>query len=123
MTSYTGRELFPPVDSGQFTIYVRAPSGTKLEASRDIIKAVENVIVDELGDPAPDNPSADSVYPVTKRKFAGGQNRALSGDEVAQAREPTSGDSEDLLLAHEPDAGRASASFCLPRLRTFPKRA
>ncbi|GIS60681.1 MAG: hypothetical protein CM1200mP2_29060 [Planctomycetaceae bacterium] len=32
--SQTGTELFPPVDSGQFTIYVRAPSGTRIEKIR-----------------------------------------------------------------------------------------
>ena len=51
MASNTGRELFPPVDSGQFTIYVRAPSGTKLELSRDIVKKIENVIVEETRRP------------------------------------------------------------------------
>ncbi len=82
----TGRELFPPVDAGQFTIYVRAPSGTKLERSRDIVRQIENVIVGELGDPAPDNPTPDSVYPVTKEKYAGGEDRVLTAEEVAAAK-------------------------------------
>ena len=87
ITARTGRELFPPVDAGQFTIYVRAPSGTRLEVSRDIVKAIENAIVDDLGDPAPDNPTSESVYPATREKFAGGQNRTLTPDEVARAKE------------------------------------
>ena len=37
----TGRELFPPVDAGQFTIYVRAPSGTKLERSEQLLKRIK----------------------------------------------------------------------------------
>ncbi len=86
VTSRTGRELFPPVDSGQFTILVRAPSGTRLSVSNDIIEKVENAIVDELGDPAPDNPTAQSVYPVTKAKFANGEDRTLTADEVAEAK-------------------------------------
>jgi multidrug efflux pump subunit AcrB len=86
MASNTGRELFPPVDSGQFTIYVRAPSGTKLERSRDIVKQIENVIVEELGDPAPDNPTADSVYSITKERYAGGEDRVLTAEEVKAAK-------------------------------------
>jgi len=30
-----GSELFPPVDSGQFTIYVRLPSGTRIERTEE----------------------------------------------------------------------------------------
>ncbi|MCH2211917.1 MAG: efflux RND transporter permease subunit [Fuerstiella sp.] len=82
----TGRELFPPVDSGQFTVYVRAPSGTKLERSRDLVKQIENVIVDELGDPAPDNPTPDAVYPSTKNKYAAGEDRILTDEEVQAAK-------------------------------------
>jgi multidrug efflux pump subunit AcrB len=84
--SRTGSELFPPVDSGQFTIYVRAPSGTKLEVSEEYVKRIENVIVEEIGDPAPDNPTAESVYPATRDKYAGGEDRVLTADEVAKAK-------------------------------------
>ena len=81
----TGRELFPPVDAGQFTIYARAPSGTKLEVSEAIIKEIENEIVSIVGDPAPGNP-AEAVYAVTREKFAAGsEGQALSPDEQAAA--------------------------------------
>lgn len=86
VSSKTGRELFPPVDSGQFTILVRAPSGTRLSVSNEIIQKIENVIVDVLGDPAPDNPTPDSVYPVTQEKFAGGESRTLTAEESEQAK-------------------------------------
>lgn len=86
LTARTGRELFPPVDSGQFTIYVRSPSGTRLELSRDKVKEVENAIVEELGDPAPDNPTADTVYPITKQKYANGEERTLTEAEVKLAK-------------------------------------
>lgn len=39
-----GRELFPAVDAGQFTIKVRAPSGTRLEESEKQIAKVEKSI-------------------------------------------------------------------------------
>jgi len=82
--SQTGTELFPPVDSGQFTIYVRAPSGTRIEKSEELVQAIENEIVDMLGDPAPGNP-LDAIYPVTRDKFAGGETRVLSPVEVKRA--------------------------------------
>jgi len=39
-----GRELFPSVDSGQFTVLVRAPSGTRLEETEKLIAQVERVV-------------------------------------------------------------------------------
>ena len=83
--SRTGRELFPPVDAGQFTILVRAPSGTKIERSEEIIKEIENAIVNIIGDPGPGNPTADTVYQDTKDKYAGGEDRTLNADEIAAA--------------------------------------
>src|SRR5262249_49023670 len=36
-----GREFFPQVDAGQITLYVRAPSGTNIEAAEKRIAQVE----------------------------------------------------------------------------------
>ena len=77
-------ELFPPVDSGQFRIYVRAPSGTRIENSEDYVKRVENIIVDVIGDPAPDNP-AEVVFPITKERYAGPDGR-MDPDDVKKAK-------------------------------------
>jgi multidrug efflux pump subunit AcrB len=44
-----GTELFPPVDAGQFTIYVRLPSGTRIERTEATIEAVEQVLMETLG--------------------------------------------------------------------------
>ncbi len=48
-----GRELFPPVDSGQFTIYARLPSGTRIERTESVIAEVERVLIEEIGRPDP----------------------------------------------------------------------
>ncbi|MDA1050700.1 MAG: efflux RND transporter permease subunit [Planctomycetota bacterium] len=48
-----GSELFPPVDSGQFTIYVRLPSGTRIERTEEKIQQVEQVVMDTLGQADP----------------------------------------------------------------------
>ncbi len=48
-----GRELFPPVDSGQFTLYVRMPSGTRIERTEETVARIEQVLIDNLGQPDP----------------------------------------------------------------------
>lgn len=48
-----GTELFPPVDSGQFTIYVRLPSGTRIEKTEQTIHRIEKSIIGILGEPDP----------------------------------------------------------------------
>ena len=40
------REFFPEVDAGAFEMYVRAPSGTRIEITEDRIAEVETVIED-----------------------------------------------------------------------------
>lgn len=85
LMSTTGRELFPPVDAGQFTIYIRARSGTELQKTEQLIAKIENIIVDELGDPAPNNPTAESIYPVTKVKYTSSEDRILTDEERKKA--------------------------------------
>jgi multidrug efflux pump subunit AcrB len=52
-----GRELFPPIDASQFTIYVRMPSGTRLEKTEAALAEIERSLIDEIGAP-------DTEYPV-----------------------------------------------------------
>ena len=40
---FLGKELFPPIDAGQFTIYARAPSGTRIELSEQLVSQIEAV--------------------------------------------------------------------------------
>lgn len=116
----TGRELFPPVDAGQFTIYVRAPSGTRLEESEKIVKAIEASLVEELGDPAPENPVP---YGVTVQKFAGDDGK-LDKAEIAQAKEASNiqmlisniGVLMDWPAAYTPNTGPMD-SFILVQLK------
>ncbi len=42
------REFFPDVDSGAFEIYVRAPSGTRIELTEERIKDVEKVLAETI---------------------------------------------------------------------------
>ena len=44
------REFFPEVDAGAFEIYVRAPSGTRIEVTEAHVARVEQFIREKLGD-------------------------------------------------------------------------
>ncbi|MDB4423378.1 efflux RND transporter permease subunit, partial [Rhodopirellula sp.] len=48
-----GQELFPAVDSGQITMYVRLPSGTRIEETEKVMKEIEATIIDQIGEPDP----------------------------------------------------------------------
>jgi len=39
-----GRDFFPPVDAGQIRVHLRAPAGTRLEQTEQIVAAVERTI-------------------------------------------------------------------------------
>ncbi|MCZ6697658.1 MAG: efflux RND transporter permease subunit [Planctomycetota bacterium] len=60
LLSRTGTELFPRVDSNQFTIYVRMPSGTRIENTEKTVIEIEQVLIDEIGNPDPDRTDAES---------------------------------------------------------------
>ena len=57
-----GQELFPPVDSEQFTIYVRMPSGTRIERTEETIEKIEAVLIEEIGRPDPDFALGNEKY-------------------------------------------------------------
>lgn len=44
-----GTELFPKVDTGQFQLRIRAPAGTRLERTVDIVRGVDQAIRSEVG--------------------------------------------------------------------------
>jgi multidrug efflux pump subunit AcrB len=53
VVSRMGTELFPPVDSRQFAIYVRMPSGTRIETSEKTVAEIEKAIMEVTGAPDP----------------------------------------------------------------------
>ncbi|MBY0527893.1 MAG: efflux RND transporter permease subunit [Gemmataceae bacterium] len=46
---HAGRELLPPLDSGQLTIRLHAPEGTSLESTEALVRDVLDAIGDEVG--------------------------------------------------------------------------
>jgi multidrug efflux pump subunit AcrB len=51
-----GQELFPPVDSNQFTIYARLPSGTRIERTEATLARIEKTMMEEMGQADPEYP-------------------------------------------------------------------
>ncbi|MCG8405286.1 MAG: efflux RND transporter permease subunit [Phycisphaerales bacterium] len=64
----SGTELFPSVDSNQFTIYVRMPSGTRIENTEATVNQIEQVIIEELGQPDPEFPKVEK-HPDSKMRI------------------------------------------------------
>lgn len=48
LVPHIGRELFPSVDAGQFTVRVRTPSGTRIEETEKLVARVETSIREEI---------------------------------------------------------------------------
>jgi multidrug efflux pump subunit AcrB len=59
----TGQELFPPVDAKQFTLFVRMPTGTRLEVTEEAIQAVEQELAKLIGQPDPNFALGDEHIP------------------------------------------------------------
>src|SRR5215831_13740007 len=63
MLTLTGRDFFPAIDGGQIKLHIRAPAGTRIEATEAVFQAVEDkirevipererdLIVDDIGVP------------------------------------------------------------------------
>ena len=48
---FIGSELFPRVDSGQFTIYVRMPAGTRVERTEERVAEIQQFLRKEIPEP------------------------------------------------------------------------
>jgi multidrug efflux pump subunit AcrB len=49
LVKLVGTELFPSVDTGQFQLRVRAPAGTRLEKTEEIVRDLDQAIREEVG--------------------------------------------------------------------------
>ena len=56
---FTGTELYPQVDAGQFQIYVRLPTGTRIEKTEATLERIEHLLIEELGEPDPQYPKLE----------------------------------------------------------------
>lgn len=55
-----GTELFPQVDSNQFTVYARMPTGTRIEETERVMAVMERIVAEEAGEPDPGYPDAEA---------------------------------------------------------------
>ena len=99
-----GQELFPAVDSNQFTIYVRLPSGTRIENTEATVAEIEQVLLDEIGQPDVDY---DPNNPGETEKFADSNMRIVISN---------IGVLMDWPAAYTPNAGSMDA-FILVQLK------
>jgi multidrug efflux pump subunit AcrB len=49
LAGHLGTELFPRIDTGQFQLRIRAPDGTRLERTEDIVREADRTIREEVG--------------------------------------------------------------------------
>ena len=102
MTNFLGRELFPTVDSGQFQIFVRMPSGTRIEITESVIKSIETDIINAIGRPDPG--------------FGVGPDQELYPDSYLQLLISNIGVLMDWPAAYTPNSGPMDA-FMLVQLK------
>ena len=80
--SQLGWELFPRLDQGQFTVFVRAPSGTRIELTEDLLRRVEGAIVEGVAV----NPQAANLAEAQTEAQIGAQAEAQAEAQIgAQA--------------------------------------
>jgi multidrug efflux pump subunit AcrB len=65
----TGQELFPAVDAKQFTMFVRMPSGTRLEVTEETIHAVERELAKLIGEPDPNFALGNEQVPASNMQI------------------------------------------------------
>jgi len=58
-----GTELFPPIDPGQFTMYVRMPTGTRIERTEATVAEIERLLVERIGEPDPGFAIGEEQHP------------------------------------------------------------
>ena len=55
----SGSEMFPRVDAGQFTVFVRLPAGTRIENTEKTIAGIEEAIIEIVGQPDAEFPQVE----------------------------------------------------------------
>ena len=58
-----GTELFPQTDSGQFTILIRLPSGTRIEETEATVQEIEQLVRETIGEPDPGYAMGEEQHP------------------------------------------------------------
>ena len=109
----SGTELFPRVDSGQFQMYVRLPSGTRIENTEKTIAGIEAMIIDELGEADPD--PKNQQYPDSDLRMVISNIGVLMDWPAAYT--PNTGPMDAFVLVQLKDGPRDDVGTIVGRLR------
>ena len=75
MFMLVGRDFFPAIDGGQIQLHVRAPAGTRIEATERIFQAVEDKIREVI--PESDRAADRRQYRTAGARLQSGLHRRL----------------------------------------------
>lgn len=111
-----GQELIPPIDAGQFTIYVRMPSGANIDATDYEIQNIERAILEETGAPDPSFALKDEKLPDSDLQILISNIGVLNDWPAAYTPNIGPGDAF-MLVQLKGKAGRPGAFDYVERLR------
>ncbi len=111
-----GAELFPPIDSGQFTMFVRLPAGTRIERTEQVVAEIEKTIVEIIGEPDPGYAQGKEAVPQSNLQLLISNIGVLMDWPAAYT--PNTGPMDAFLLVQLKDkAGRPSVFEYVDRIR------
>ena len=127
--SFLGRELFPRLDQGQFTIFVRAPSGTRIETTEKLLGGIEKAIEEHLGDSGEGGAIAHAAEDEAGLDFSSHPNVKMVISNIGvlmdwpAAYTWNSGPMDAFVLVQLKDDRSLGSEDCVARLRAkLPKR-
>jgi CzcA family heavy metal efflux pump len=105
-----GQDFFPDVDTGQFRLHVRAPSGTRLEATEEIVQEID----DELRKMIPAHDLSSILDNI---------GMATSGSTIAYADPATIGAADaEILVSLKPERTGSTRGYIREIRRTLPAK-
>src|SRR5262249_2414968 len=105
-----GQDFFPEVDTGQFRLHVRAPSGTRLEAPETIVQEIGDALREMI-------PSSDLL------SMLDNIGMATSGSTIAYADPATIGSADaEILVSLRPERKGSTRDYMREIRRKLPAR-
>lgn len=105
-----GQDFFPTVDAGQFRLHVRAPSGTRLEATEKIVQDVEDAL-------------RELIPPTDLASMLDNIGVPTSGSTIAYGNPATIGSSDaEILVSLKPERRGDTRDYMSRIRRTLPQR-
>ena len=110
LTPYLGQNFFPPVESTQLKLHIRAPTGTRIEETAALFEHVEDVVRQTI--------PADALGPLVDNL-----GLPVSGVNSAYSNSGTVGPADgDLLITLKPGHAQDSEGYTKTLRETLPRR-